>query len=110
MQMKKPLSSFLLLLLAAIGFAASAQPPGFLRGNDVQGKEMRVSIEVHRVARRGEVRREEALAGRRLTAEERAELREQLRRQWAAQGETAQTAQSQPVQRLMPSSALPGTQ
>lgn len=92
----------LIWLLAGIGFAASAQPSGFIRVGGEQRHELRVALEAHRAARREEVRREEAMAGRRLTAEERAELREQLRRQWAAHGETAQTAESLPAERTVP--------
>lgn len=97
-------------LLATIGFAASAEPSGLVRVDGERRSEVRVAVEAHRAARRADVQREELLAGRRLTAQERAELRLQLRRQWAAPGETAQTVQSQPVERLPPVSALPGTQ
>ncbi len=100
-------------LLAAIGLAASAEPSGFTRAGSEQRTEVRLAVEAHRAARREEVRREEAMAGRRLTAEERAELREQLRRQWAAHGEmaqTEQTAQSRPPEHIAPGSAPPGIQ
>jgi hypothetical protein len=44
--------------------------------------EVRQAVEAHRSAQREEVRREEAAAGRRLTAAELAELRSQVRQQW----------------------------
>lgn len=98
-------------LLAGIGFAAFADPSGLVRVGGERGSELRVAVEAHRAARRADVQHEDVLAGRRLTAQERAELRLQLRRQWAAAPrETAQTVQSQSVERLAPVSALPGTQ
>lgn len=104
--MKSALALPLLWLLASVGFAASAEPPGLVR----VGNELRGAVQAHLAERREEVRREEAFAGRRLTAEERAELREQLRSQWVAQGETAQTAESQPAERVVPGSSMVGTQ
>ena len=108
--MKRLLVRPLFLLLAGIGVAASAQHPGLIQVSGDQRNDLRVAVEAHRAARREEVRREEAMAGRRLTAEERAQLREQLRRQWAAHGETAQTAESQPAERTVPGVSLPRIQ
>ncbi|MFT4267867.1 MAG: hypothetical protein QM586_11720 [Xenophilus sp.] len=49
----------------------------------------------HAVAEQGEqIRADEAMAGRRLTPAERAELRAQLRREWAARNEATQTAET----------------
>ena len=108
--MKSALALSLFWLLAGVGSAASAQSSGGVR---IAG-EPPAKIAAPVAARREEVRREEAFAGRRLTAEERAELREQLRRQWAAQVEISQTAQathaaqpaeSQPAERIVPGPA-----
>ncbi len=49
--------------------------------------EVRGAVETHRASQREEVRREETVAGRRLTAAELAELREQVRQQWAPRSE-----------------------
>ena len=103
--MKTVLARLLFWLLASAAFAASAQS-----SEQRANQELRGVIAAQVSARREEVRREEAMAGRRLTAEERAELRAQLRRQWSSQGETAQTAQSQPAERSVPGSATPRVQ
>ncbi len=66
---------------------------------------LREAVEAHRASQREEVRREEAAAGRRLTAEERAELREQLRQQWLARPGVTHTAESQPAERIVPAPA-----
>lgn len=107
--MKSALALPLLWLLAGTGFAASAQPSGPVRVGNEPRNELRGAIEAHLATRREEVRSEQAFAGRRLAAEERAELREQLRRQWASHGETARTAQSQQAERIVPGSALAPT-
>ncbi len=44
--------------------------------------EVRRAVEAHRAQQRDDIRRQEAEVGRRLTAAERAELREQVRYQW----------------------------
>ena len=95
-------SNVLLWLLLGIGSTASAQTLGFARANGEQ-QAARIANEA-RSQRREEVKREEALAGRRLTAEERAELRELLRHEWALRTESSQTAETQPAERLVPGS------
>jgi hypothetical protein len=106
--MKTVLARPLFWLLASVAFAASAQSSAPLRPNAERATpDLRDVIAAQVSARREEVRREEAMAGRRLTAEERAELRAQLRRQWSSQGETAQTAQSQAAERSVTGSAMP---
>jgi hypothetical protein len=107
--MKTVLARPLFWLLASVAFAASAQSSGTVQAGAEQraNRELRGVIAAQVSARREEVRREEAMAGRRLTAEERAELRAQLRRQWSSQGETAQTAQSQAAERSVTGSAMP---
>jgi hypothetical protein len=96
-------SHLLLWLLVGMGASASAQTLGFASANGEQ-QAARVAKEA-RVQRREEIKREEALAGRRLTAEERAQLREQLRHEWALRTESSQTAETQPADRLAPGSA-----
>ncbi len=110
MEMNNLLARSSMLLIAGFASIAWAQPLGPSHGREVQRNEGRASIQMHRQARRQEVRREEALAGPRLTAEERAELREQLRREWAGHGETAQTAQTTPAYRSAPGWMPPRTQ
>lgn len=58
----------------------------------------------HRAAQREEVRREQAIAGRRLTAAELFELRQQVRGQWTppAAGALLNSAESQPAERIVP--------
>lgn len=53
-------------------------------------QQLREAVQAHRAAERDQVRRDEAIAGRRLTAAERVELRRQLHHEWMqyAQGET----------------------
>ena len=63
--------------------------------------DLRDAVEAHRSSQREEVRREEAVAGRRLTAAELAELREQVRQQWAARAEAIRSAEPQPVERMV---------
>lgn len=73
-----------------------------MRVSDQRRSELREAVQSHRAAQRAEVQREEAIAGRRLTAAERLELREQLRRQWFASTGVRHSAESQPAERLMP--------
>ncbi|WP_225784711.1 hypothetical protein [Xenophilus sp. Marseille-Q4582] len=46
-------------------------------------EQLREAVKLHRAAEQEQIQRDEALAGRRLTPAERAELREQLRQEWA---------------------------
>ncbi|MET0544580.1 MAG: hypothetical protein ABWZ88_22805 [Variovorax sp.] len=101
------------LLLICVGPALAA-PDSAGKSAEVKGgaaqqqrSELREAVESHRSAKRDEVQRDEAAAGRRLTAAERAELREQLRRQWVASSATlhppeAVQAETQPPERLSP--------
>lgn len=98
--MKSRPSRIFICLLIGVGFTASAQQFGFMRtGAD---KHKTRAIAEARAHRQAEVRQEEAVAGRQLTAEERAELRDQLRREWASHTESSQTAESQPTERILP--------
>ncbi|MDH6594596.1 hypothetical protein M2165_004485 [Variovorax sp. TBS-050B] len=65
---------------------------------------MRQAVAAHRAAQRDEIRREEAAAGRRLTAAELHELRQQVRGQWAPPGTPVRmnSAESQPAERIAP--------
>jgi len=98
--------SLLLCFLVAMSLGASAQTRGLVSAKAANGDQRASHIANEaRVPRREEVIREEALAGRRLTAEERAELRELLRREWASRTESSQTAETQPADRLAPGTA-----
>ncbi|RZL89337.1 MAG: hypothetical protein EOP82_20005 [Variovorax sp.] len=93
----------LLLVLAALGLPAAASPWAFIQVNDPRRNDVRNAVEAHRAATREEVRREEAAAGRRLTPAELAELRQQVRQQWAPRQDVIiQSAESQPAERAMP--------
>ena len=102
------LSSSVLLLCCSL--SAQAEPWGFIRVGDQRRSEVRnevrEAVEAHRAAKREEVRRVEAAAGRRLTPAELAELRQQVRQQWVPRQESRQeliqSAESQPAERMMP--------
>jgi len=77
----------------------------FLKVGDSRRNEVREAVAAHRAAQRDEIRREEAAAGRRLTAAELFELRQQVRGQWTPPGTPARTmnsAESQPAERITP--------
>ena len=102
------LSTAALLLCASL--PAPAEPWGFIRVSDPRRNEMRDAVEAHRAAKREEVMRQEAAAGRRLTPAELAELRQQVRQQWVPRPEPRpelrpeliRSAESQPAERLVP--------
>jgi hypothetical protein len=60
------------------------------------------------VASGEEVQRQEALSGRRLTPTELAELRQQVRQQWAGGPEVVQASQVPAGERIMPGAATKG--
>lgn len=93
------------LLLLVLGGTLTA----LARAGAGDQAELRRAVEAHRLAERDQVRREDAYAGRRLSAQERAELREQLRREWAlfAEPTEAESAQSHAAERVPPGSVLP---
>lgn len=100
-----------LLLLACLPGAVVAESAGVLRVSEVHRSELRHAVDAHRAARRAEAQREEAAASRRLTAAELAELRQQVREQWmprSAPVHSANSAESQPAQRLMPAAQATG--
>jgi len=75
-----------LILLAPLALAApAAWAAGTTRSTPTAEQvrmEVRKAVEAHRAQERDDIRREEAEVGRRLTAAERAQLREQVRYQW----------------------------
>lgn len=110
-----PSSTVALLLCASL--PAPAEPWGFIRVSDQRRSEMRDAVEAHRAAKREEVMRQEAAAGRRLTPAELAELRQQVRQQWVPRPEPRpelrpeliQSAESQPAERLVPATVPKST-
>lgn len=87
----RPLFSFVLALGSALPLAASAE---FLKVGGPPRDEVRAAVAAHRAEQRDEIRHDEAIAGRRLTPAERAQLREQVRSQWPARPDATQTADS----------------
>ncbi len=71
------------MLLAALCVPVWSAPPVAAQVASFDAGELRRAVEAHRAEQREEVKQEEAAAGRHLTASELAELREQVRRQWA---------------------------
>ena len=96
--------SALPLLLVCAGSSAWAISGDFFRVGEVRRSEVRDAVAAHRAAQREEIRREEAVAGRRLTAAELFELRQQVRGQWTPPGMAAManSAESQPAERIAP--------
>jgi hypothetical protein len=91
------------ILVFACG-STQAVPGELFRVGEVRRNEVRDAVAAHRAAQREEIRREEAMAGRRLTAAELFELRQQVRGQWAlsAPGTLLNSAESQPAERIAP--------
>ncbi|VTU30319.1 hypothetical protein H6CHR_03373 [Variovorax sp. PBL-H6] len=104
-------------MLLCASLPASAEPGGLIRVSDPRRNEMRQAVEAHRAAKREEVMREEAAAGRRLTPAELAELRQQVRQQWVPRPESRpeprpeliRSAEAQPAERLVPAAVPKGT-
>jgi hypothetical protein len=69
--------------LVCCACSASWAAAGFLQVGGATRQEVRQAVQAHRAAQREEIQREEASAGRRLTPAELAELRSQVRQQWA---------------------------
>ncbi|RZL67175.1 MAG: hypothetical protein EOP77_05640 [Variovorax sp.] len=82
------------VLLASLCVPVVAAQGSWMQMTDQRRNELRDAIETHRASHREEVRREETQAGRRLTAAELAELREQVRQQWAPRNEVIHSADS----------------
>ncbi|GAC1356841.1 MAG: hypothetical protein NVSMB34_11240 [Variovorax sp.] len=92
-------------LLAACACGPSWAVSGdFLRVGEARRGEVRAAVAAHRAAQSEEIRREEAAAGRRLTAAELFELRQQVRGQWMPPSASVllNSAESQPAERIVP--------
>ena len=96
-----PLVAALLCVPVLLVVPAMASPNGLTPVNQQRRREMRTAVSEHRASQWEEVRREEAAAGRHLTAAELAQLREQVRQQWATRTEAIRFAESQPVERMV---------
>ncbi len=101
--MRLPLSVFPILLACACGPTWGSGGDAIKVG-EVRRSEVRDAVAAHRAAQREEIRREEAFAGRRLTAAELFELRQQVRGQWTPPGMASlmNSAESQPAERIVP--------
>jgi hypothetical protein len=101
--MRPTFSALPFLLVFACG-PSQAVSGDFLRVGEVRRNEVRNAVAAHRAAQREEVQREEAAAGRRLTAAELFELRQQVRGQWTppSGGTLGHSAESQPAERIVP--------
>ena len=101
--MRRPFSAlpFILVLVCGPSLAVSGD---FFRVGEVRRSEVRDAVAAHRAAQREEMRRGEAIAGRRLTPAELFELRQQVRGQWTppAAGALLNSAESQPAERIVP--------
>lgn len=100
----RTLLSALPVIIACSCGPALAVAGDFLKVGDMRRSEVREAVAAHRAAQRDEIRREEAAAGRRLTAAELFELRQQVRRQWTPPGtpNALNSAESQPAERIAP--------
>jgi len=88
--MRRPL--ILLFPLALASPVALAAGPRTAPTAEQVRLEVRRAVEAHRAQQRDDILRQEAAAGRRLTAQERAELREQVRVQWLLPGAASETS------------------
>lgn len=104
--MRPTFSALPLVFVFACG-PSQAVSGDFLRVGEVRRSEVRDAVAAHRAAQREEVQREEAAAGRRLTAAELFELRQQVRGQWTppSTGPLGHSAESQPAERIVPTPA-----
>jgi len=80
-QCMRILLALFLLVLAADGALSAA--PKSKAANDQIRSDVREAVQQHRASQKDDIRRADAQAGRHLTAAERAQLREQLRQEWA---------------------------
>ncbi|RSZ35260.1 hypothetical protein EJO70_25715 [Variovorax sp. 553] len=101
--MRRPTSALPFILVFACG-SSLAMSGDFFRVGETRRSEVRDAVAAHRAAQREEVRRGEAIAGRRLTPAELFELRQQVRGQWTppATGALLNSAESQPAERIVP--------
>ncbi|WP_301511242.1 hypothetical protein [Variovorax sp. CAN15] len=101
--MSRPFPVLPLFLVFACG-PSLAMSGDFFRVGEARRSEVRDAVAAHRAAQREEMRRGEAIAGRRLTPAELFELRQQVRGQWTppAAGALLNSAESQPAERIVP--------
>lgn len=100
----KPNKFALPFLLTTFCLSAWAGSFNFLKIND----QRRDSVDAQRPTTGSDVKRNEVAGGRRLTAAELAQLRQQVRQQWAPRQEIAKSAESQPAERIVPAPAAMG--
>jgi hypothetical protein len=93
---------FALTMFCLTGWAGSFNFP---RINDQRRID---SVNAQQSTKGADVKRNEVAGGRRLTAAELAELRQQVRQQWAPRQEIANSAESQPAERIVPAPATKG--
>lgn len=84
--------------LMATSFSAAAMAQALHQ--ETQGRkapatreQVREAVNAHRAAEREQIQRDEAMAGRRMTPAERAELRDQLRQEWAQRATPVSTVE-----------------
>lgn len=92
------------LLIAGLCLPVWAATEGVASSGDPRRSDLRDAVEMHRHATPEQLRREEAWTGRRLTPSELAELREQVRQQWAGHVERRALPPLQAQQRPVPAS------
>ncbi len=104
----KPSILTLSFLLAAAGLPAWAGPGGSSVASASLHLQAHDAAKGQQVASGEDVRREEAVAGRRLTPTELAELRQQVRQQWASAPEAGGSAELPPAERVSTEPASKG--
>jgi len=95
----------LVLVCASLGSSAGAGPISFFSTAGDSQRSLRDAVEAHRAATRAEARKGEAMAGRRLTPAELAELRQQVRQQSAPR---SFPTESMPAERMVPAPDFKG--
>ncbi|RYF62433.1 MAG: hypothetical protein EOO22_27690 [Comamonadaceae bacterium] len=98
----RSITRHLCLLPLVLCIPAWAAPEALAVASGPRGQELRDAVAAHRMSGREQIRHDEAVAGRRLTPAERAELREQLRQQWLASTAVPPSAETQPAERILP--------
>ncbi len=93
------------LACASLGPVAEAGPVGYFPTGGAQQRSLRDAVEAHRAATRAEAKQGEAIAGRRLTPAELAELRQQVRQQSAPR---LLPTESVPAERMVPAPDFKG--
>ncbi|MBO9647413.1 MAG: hypothetical protein J7605_02805 [Variovorax sp.] len=93
------------LVCASLGLSAEAGPVGYFPTSGAQQRSLRDAVEAHRAATRAEAKQGEAMAGRRLTPAELAELRQQVRQQSVPR---SLPTESVPAERMVPAPDFKG--